>query len=182
MKPSRRAPRCVVELLSEDHDRASFTSGVAALDDYFHHRVGQDVRRGVTCCYVLVAPEAPGVVLGFYTLSSTVIPLTDFPPEIARRLPRYPNIPATLLGRLAISLAHRGKGLGEHLLMDALTVSLRQSLKVASAALVVDAKDDTARVFYLRYGFIPLPQTPNRLFLPMKTIERLILTTPTRLR
>ncbi len=175
MTTARQTPRCVIEPLAEHHARAGFACGVPELDDYFRQRVGQDVRRGVTCARVLVAAEERRVVLGFYTLSSTVIPLKDLPPQIARRLPRYPNIPATLLGRLAVSLCHRGRGLGEFLLMDALAVSLRQSRTVASLAVVVEAKDEPARAFYARYGFIPFPESTSRLFLPMKTIERLIL-------
>ena len=45
--------------------------------------------------------------------------------------------------------------------------------QVASAALIVDAKDETAKRFYQYFDFISLPETPNRLFLPMRTIERL---------
>jgi len=173
MSAPRRASRYVIEPLAEHHARADFTCGVAHLDEYFRHRVGQDVRRGVTCAYVLVAPDEPHNVLGFYTLSSAVVALKDFPPEIAKRLPRYPHMPATLLGRLAVSLAHRGRGLGEHLLMDALAVSLRQSRVVASVAVIAEAKDQAACAFYTRYGFLPFSETPNRLFLPMKTIEQL---------
>jgi predicted GNAT family N-acyltransferase len=178
--PARQIPRCVIEPLGEHHARTGFTCGVPELDDYFRQRIGQDVRRGVTCARVLVAAEERRMVLGFYTLSSTVIPLKDLPPQIAKRLPRYPNIPATLLGRLAVSLSHRRRGLGEFLLMDALAVSWRQSRTVASSAVVAEAKDEAARVFYARYGFIRFPESTNRLFLPMKTIERLV--PPARLR
>jgi len=180
--PRRPTPDCVVEPLAEHHARAGFTCGVPELDDYLRHRIGQDVRRGVTCARVLVAAEGRCTVLGFYTLSSTIIPLKDLPPQVAGRLPRYPNIPATLLGRLAVRLTHRGRGLGEFLLMDALAVSFRQSRIVASLAVVVEAKDEAARVFYTKYGFNPFPAHPSRLFLPMKTIERLILGAPTRLK
>jgi predicted GNAT family N-acyltransferase len=82
-------------------------------------------------------------------------------------------VPATLIGRLAVSTVFRGQGLGEILLMDALHRSLSLSAQIASAAVIVDAKDDHARRFYLKYGFLELPDVPGRLFLPMKTIERL---------
>jgi len=63
--------------------------------------------------------------------------------------------------------------LGEFLLLDALYRCLQQSKQVASAAVVVEAKDEAAKRFYERFGFLSLPETPNRLFLPIKTIERL---------
>ena len=87
------------------------------------------------------------------------------------KLPRYDKIPATLLGRLARSVAFRGQGLGELLLLHALRSALAQSRHIASV--VVDAIDENAEKFYLGYGFIALPDNPGRLALPMTTIERL---------
>lgn len=108
--------------------------------------------------------------MGFYTLSALSIRLQELPADIAKRLPKYPAVPATLLGRLAVDEGARGRRYGELLLMDALARSLRASRTVASAAVVVDAKDDDARRFYERYDFLSLPDSPQRLFLPMRTI------------
>jgi predicted GNAT family N-acyltransferase len=110
-------------------------------------------------------------VSGFYTLSAQSMVATDLPEDQARRLPRLP-LPVTLLGRMAISQALHGRGLGELLLMNALERSLIGSLQVASWAVIVDAKIG-ARDFYLKHEFIPLPSQPDRLFLPMKTIAKL---------
>lgn len=174
MIASAQMPSYLVEPLSDQHDRQAFSCGIEALDHYFRHQVGPDTRRGVACAYVLVGIEDRRLVAGYYTLSSTVIPLGEFPPAVAKRLPRYPVLPATLLGRLAISQTHQGQNLGEYLLMDALALSFRQSRKVASLAVVVDAKNEAARGFYLQYGFIPFLDPATRLFLPMKTIARLV--------
>ena len=95
------------------------------------------------------------------------------PPEAVRRLSKYPDVPATLLGRLALTDAYKGRKLGEKLLMDALQRCLAHSREIASFAVVVDAKNDDARRFYLRYGFLELPGVTNRFFLPMETIEQL---------
>lgn len=86
---------------------------------------------------------------------------------------QWPNVPATLLGRLAVSENFRGQGIGELLLLDALQRALGNIREVASAVVVVDAKDERARGFYLRHDFVPLPTQPNRLFYPTKTIEQL---------
>ena len=98
---------------------------------------------------------------------------TDLPEATRKRLPRYPLVPATLLGRLAVDQAYRGQGLGERLLIDALQRSLATSRSVASVAVIVDAKDETGAAFHARYGFVAFPNQPLRLFLPMKTMAAL---------
>jgi len=92
---------------------------------------------------------------------------------LAKKLPKYPVVPATLLGRLAVDVRLRGKGAGEHLLMDALRRALEAAREVASLAVVVDAKDDAAVSFYRHYDFISFADRPRRLFLPMAVIEKL---------
>ena len=122
--------------------------------------------------FVLV-PEGTKTIAGYYSLSSTSIRLDRLPSEVARKLPKYPDVPATLLGRLAVDLRHRGEGYGEFLLVDALKKSLEQSGKIGSAVVMVDAKNDAAKTFYTQYGFLALADQPYRLFLPMKTVEQL---------
>jgi predicted GNAT family N-acyltransferase len=96
------------------------------------------------------------------------------PPELVQQL-HLPNdkLPATLIGRLARSKEFKGRGLGELLLMGALKRALEHSGNIASVAVVVDAIDENARAFYRRYGFIDIPNHPNRLFIPMKTVAQL---------
>nr|WP_254445241.1 GNAT family N-acetyltransferase [Anabaena sp. UHCC 0204] len=95
------------------------------------------------------------------------------PIEIIKKLklPKYPQLPATLLGRLAVDKNHRQKGLGEMLLMDALYRSFHN--EIATIAVVVDAKDDKARSFYEHYQFIGFPDYSHRLFLMMETIAKM---------
>jgi predicted GNAT family N-acyltransferase len=164
-------PAYRVELLDRKHDRAGFSCGVDALDRYLRKQARQDAERRVAAVFVLT-PDGRAVA-GFYTLSALTVRLGRLPADVARKLPRYPDVPGTLIGRLAISFRHRGQGLGEFLLLDALHRALEHSRSVASFAVVVDAKDEDAARFYLKYGFIPLVDTPNRLFLPMATIETL---------
>jgi predicted GNAT family N-acyltransferase len=160
-----------VEILGPRHDRESFSCGVDALDNYFRRQAMQDFRKRVAAVFVLTGDGK--TVAGYYTLSQYSVALDSLSPETARRLPRYPLVPATLLGRLAVSAAHRGEGLCSLLLMDALYRSLQGSHQLASAAVVVDAKNSAAAKFYRKYGFIPLPRIPSRLFLPMATIDTL---------
>jgi len=169
-KPS--AFHFVLEPLARHHDRTAFFSGSQPLDGYFRTQARQDVEKRVAAIFVLRDTETDGIA-GFHGLSSTAVPLDTFPSEIAKKLPKYPLIPATLLARLAVDSHYRGQGLGEFLLLNALERSLIHSREVASAAVIVDAKDDAARSFYLKHQFIEFVDEPRRLFIPMKTIEQL---------
>ncbi len=158
----------VIEPLGAKHDRAAFSSGNQELDSYLQKQAGQDLKKRAAVPFVITPDHK--TIAGFYTLSQYAIDLGEVPDDIAKRLPKYPLVSATLLGRLAVSSQFRGQGLGERLLMDALYRALQSSAQVASAAVVVDAKDDRAIDFYLKYGFIELPNVERRLFLPMATI------------
>jgi hypothetical protein len=164
-----------IEPLSDDHKplRAAFSCGAESLDRYLKQKASQDARSRAAVPYVLLSPE--GSIAGFYTLSSTSFRIDDLPAEVIKplKLPRYPYIGATLIGRLARDLSFRGQGIGEILLTNALKMSLRMSRQIASAAVIVDAKDENAHGFYTEYGFISFPDARNRLFLPMQTIEDL---------
>jgi len=159
-----------IEPLGPAHDREGFCCGVDALDVYVHRQARQDMERRLAAVFVLTRDGEK--IDGFYTLSAHSILAADFPEAQAKKLPRFP-LPVTLLGRMAVSESLRGQGLGEFILMHALERSLIGSRQVASWAVVVDAKEN-ARDFYLKYEFLPLPSRPGRLFLPMKTVERLL--------
>jgi GNAT superfamily N-acetyltransferase len=152
------------EPLSSNHDRSRFVSGSDALDRYFREQASQDVKRRVATCFVAVGATAQDVA-GYYTLAAASVALNALAPEIARKLPRYPVVPAVLLGRLAVALHYQGEGLGGILIADALKRTARAELGVF--AMVVDAKDEAARRFYEHYGFVLLPGETRRLFLPI---------------
>lgn len=164
-------PEFRIEPLADRHEKAEFSCGIEALDRYIQRQAGQDASKRVAAVFVLT-PDGK-MIAGYYTLSAHVVNLADLPADVAKKLPRYPNVPATLLGRLAVSTNFRGKGVGGLLLLDALRRILASTREVASAMVVVDAKNDVALNFYLHHDFIPLPTRPNRLFYPVKSIEKL---------
>lgn len=161
-----------IESLSNTHERESFSCGVAELDRYLQQQITQDFKRRVTAPFVLVATPDPAV-LGYYTLSSSALDLREYPPELAKKLPRYPVVPVTLLGRLAVHDQLRGQGMGEFLLMDALYRSLEATDNIGAVAVIVDAINEDAVRFYRHYGFLPLPEQPHRLLVPMRTIAEM---------
>jgi predicted GNAT family N-acyltransferase len=158
--------------LQKEHERQNFTCGSPALDRYLKNQARQDSDKRVAAVFALVQPPA-SQVLGYYTLSASTIHADEVPPEFARKLPRYPQLPVTLLGRLAVDQGLRGQGMGQFLLMDALHRSLQAAAGIAAMAVVVDAKDASAADFYQHFGFIPLNLSISRLFLPMVTVATL---------
>jgi GNAT superfamily N-acetyltransferase len=164
------------EPLGRHHDRAAFGCGSPPLDAYLQRRARKDADRRVSAAFVMVEEEAPATTIGYYTLSSFTIEVTELPLDLRPALPRYPRLPATLLGRLARD--ERFPGVGSLLLVDALTRALKQSAQIASLAVVADAKDNTALRFYGKFGFLPLGDTPRRVFLAMGTIEQLARSRP----
>ena len=163
---------CRIVPLGKGHDRSGFACGSEPLDSYLQRQARQDAEKRVAAPFVLVEPPS-NQVLGYYTLSASIITADALPAELAKKLPRYRQLPVTLLGRLAVDQSLRGKGLGEFLLMDALHRSLAAAAEIAAMAVIVDAKDKEAIAFYERFGFITLQQQPTRLFLPMKTVAAL---------
>jgi predicted GNAT family N-acyltransferase len=162
-----------VEPLGRQHDRTAFHCGADALDRYLKQQARQDADKRVAAPFVAVNPPNTRV-LGYYTLSASVVTLTDLPDELTRKLPRYPQLPVTLLGRLAVDQSARVQRLGEHLLLDALHRSLTHADEIAAMAVVVDAKDENAAAFYRHYEFIPLQAQPRRLYVPMRVVAQLL--------
>lgn len=155
------------------HDRSAFSCEHEALNTYLKQQAGQDVKKLVAAVFVLT--QDGKTIAGYYTLSQYAIDASHVPDETMRALglPKYHEFPATLVGRLARSVSFKGQGVGELLLMGALKQALEHSKTIASMAVVVDAKDDPARNFYRKYGFLDLPDHARRLFLPMKTVAQM---------
>lgn len=159
-----------IEPLEDRHDRIDFASGVEPLDRYIRTQVGQGVRKRVASCFVLIDND-PLTPVGFYTLAATSIALSDLPHPMTKRLPWYPVVPATLMGRLAVDSRHRRRGLGQLMLMDAFSRTLRSN--IAAFAFVVDAKSGDAAAFYTSQCFLPLTADGRRMFVPLTEVAKL---------
>jgi len=154
-----------IEPLGAGHDRKVFSCGVPALDRYLHELATQDIRRRISNCFV--ALNTGGAIAGYYTLAAASLPLTDLSPDEAGRLPRYPLLPAALIGRLAVDQRFRGQGLGGALIIDA--ARRAAAADPAIFALIVDAKDEQAVTFYRHLGFSPFSSRPLSLYLSLAT-------------
>jgi GNAT superfamily N-acetyltransferase len=177
--PTREASNVIAEKSDyhigplRDHDRAAFSCGNPALDRYIQEQASQDVKRGLAAVFVIAPKDAPRTIGAYFTLSSRELKLTQLPPELAKKAGKYEHVGVTLLGRLAVDERYKGTGLGTLTLLNALEKSLAVSREVASWAVFVDAIDGEAARFYRKYGFLELPENELKLFLPLKTIQKL---------
>jgi tRNA G37 N-methylase Trm5 len=153
------------------HKKSEFECENELLTNYFKNQASQDIKRQLSRCFVLV--DEKNAVKGYYTISSSSINRELIPEAIKNKLPKsYTDIPVILLGRLARDIKHKSVGIGELLLLDALKRCFDVTLNLGCMAVIVDPIDDKAKEFYLKYGFVLLPDS-GRMFMAMTTVYKL---------
>ena len=159
----------IIELLDERHDRSRFDCGNDELNTFLRTYALTWSRWNIGRTFVgIPSPRQPRVV-GYYTLGMASVSS----PSLEEKL-GVSFVPVVLLDRLAVDKESQGQGFGAQLLVDALDRAHRISRgEIAAYAVFVEALDDSARDFYLHYGFKQLEDDPHHLFITMKTIERL---------
>jgi GNAT superfamily N-acetyltransferase len=155
-----------VRPLAGDHDRQEFDCGRRELNDWLRQVARQHQDKGLSKTFVAVREEAPTRICGYYALTLAELENRHLPEAWRKKLPR--RIPGVRLGRLAVDRQHQGKGLGELLLVDALTRAQRIYTEAGGIGLFVDALDGQAAGYYLNFGFDASPDNPLLLFLSAK--------------
>jgi len=161
----------IIERAGPRHERSAFDCGNPMLSDWLKLRVGQFEKRDLARAYVAVR-RGEAVVVGYYAISNHRVDYEALPDDQAKGLPRM-DIPVVLLGRLAVDRTAQGRGLGSLLLVDALRRSLHLSEHVGIRAVEVEAFDDAAHAFYVKFGFVPLLDDPRHLFLAIQAVRKL---------
>lgn len=174
-----RSPRWREAALTRRHDRAGFDCGVPALNDYLQRYARQNHESGGAKTFVATPLDSPSTILGYYTIAPGAVDFADVPEAAKRGLGRY-EVPVFRLGRLAVSVAEQGRGLGGELLMAAGRRALAVSDAVGGVALAIDAKDDAAARWYERFGALRLLDDPLALILPLVTMATALKGTRTR--
>lgn len=146
--------------IRDDDDVADFDSGELSLDAYLRSRALVNHTAGASRTFVTCHG---GRVVGFYSLAAASVQRRSATGRIRRNMPE--PVPVILLSRLAIDRSEHGKGLGKHLLRDAIVRSVRAADLIGVRALLVHAVSDQARSFYLHFGFEPSPTDPLHLLL-----------------
>lgn len=161
----------MIEEFRSEHDRTRFACGHESLDRFIKELAGQHQRANFSRTFVALRHGDPGVC-GFYSLASGKVRAGCLSESQKKRLPRHP-VPVALLARLAVSMDAQGCGLGELLLLDALRRVVLTSEHLGIHAIEVDAIDESAKKFYLKYGFTELLDDPRHLYIPLKTVRQL---------
>jgi len=158
--------------LDKSFDRTQFDCGVIELNNFLKAKARQNQAVGFNRTFVAIeSGDDDKKVLGFYSLSMGEIDLSCLPESMLKKLPKHP-VPVARMGRLAVDSGSKGQGIGKLLLVDAMKRVQTASLSVGVYALLVDAKDDTAKDFYKKYGFIELTDDAMTLFLPLATFPK----------
>jgi GNAT superfamily N-acetyltransferase len=168
---SSTEPPWIIELLNRQHDRGSFDCGDASLNDWLKLRAGLFAKKDLARTYIASRRNKRDVV-GYYAISAHRVSYESLPADQAKRLPRI-DVPVVLLGKLAVARSMQGQGLGSFLLLDALRRTLRLADAIGIRAMEVDAIDEAARQFYLKFGFVSLADSADHLFLPVHVIRHL---------
>ncbi len=151
--------------LTAAHDLSGFDCGEAALNDWLRHRALKNESR-FSRTYVVCEGDR---VVACFCISAGAVERAAAPGKMRRNAPD--TIPVSVIGRLAVSRDHAGKGLGADLLSDALRRIALASQSIGIGAVMVHAKDDAARRFYLRRAeFLEYPEDSRTLFLPIETV------------
>ena len=157
-----------IEALRREHERGKFSCGVASLDEYLKRYARQNDEKGLSRAFVLVGQNETRI-RGYYTLSASSVRFENLP---ERALPNYP-IPTALIGRLAVDREFQGQKLGALLLLDALRRVVTLSDNLGLFAVEVVALDETARSFYLKWGFVSMSDDQLHLYLTLRQIRQL---------
>lgn len=161
----------IIERLDKHHDRTQFDCGQPLLNRWLQQQASQFEKRDLARTYV-AHRDNESAVLGYYALANHRVSFEALPEDEAKGLPRI-DIPVILLGRLAVDRSTQGQGLGAILLIDALRRVSHIADQVGIRAVEVDAINESARQFYLKFGFVALRDDPMHLFLSMQVVRRL---------
>ncbi len=159
-------------LLTPEMEKTGFSCDEPALDNYLQKQASQDMKRGFATVIVAREACAPQKIIGYYTLSAASIILSALPEEIAKKMPRYPAVPAIRMGRLAVHTDYQGKHVGSLLMLDALRRSCQNEM--AWAVFLVDAKHEKAKKFYKKFLFQSFEENTLSLWMHRKQAEKLI--------
>lgn len=150
-------------------NRDNFDCGNSDLNEYLKKYARQNHRKGIATTFIAIPENENRDVVGYYSVSMAEIKRESLPETYRKGLPRYP-LPAMKIGKLAVDKTMQGRGLGKVLLMECFKKAVRLSSEVGIFAVAVDAFDEEAKAFYLKYGLIALEDNQLSLFIPMKTI------------
>jgi hypothetical protein len=151
--------------LTADHDVSDFDCGEPVLNDWLKYRAMKNESR-FSRTYVVCDGNR---VAAYFCIAAGAVERAAAPGKVRRNA--SDTIPVSVIGRLAVSRQHAGRGLGADILSDALRRIVIASQSIGIGAVLVHAKDDRAKAFYMACAeFIEYPADSRTLFLPIETV------------
>ena len=162
---------CKIVPISEGGQLSTFDCGVCELNEWLQKHSRAGAKSGSAQTFVAVGSKDE--IIGYYALTVQSVTAKTAPSRMSKGMPRHP-IPVILLARLAVDEEFKGQGIGVGLLKNALLRCLNASKEMGVRAVIVDAKNDAARLFYKHFNFAPFPDDSDRLFLLIKDLDKII--------
>lgn len=159
------------EELTRSHNRVGFDCGVQELNVFLHNLAHQNFKKGLSRTFVLTSKDIPEEILSFYTLSIFEVCARKLPQRFSKKYKGH--LPAVKIARLAVATVLQNQGFGKYMIIDAIRRAMAISKHVGIIGLFVDATNEDAKKYYLKFGFIPLPDHTLELFLPLKTLQKM---------
>ena len=156
-------------LLNAGYDVASFSCGKDALDLFIKNHALQNQSNNSARTFVSTRQDSKEVV-GYYSLSAASVEYEQTPERIRKGLARH-EVPLVLLARLAVDSTCKKMGLGPSLLIDAFGRFMTVQESIGARALFAHAKDDDAKAFYEKWGFVSTEDLPLHLYILTKNIK-----------
>jgi len=156
-------------ILTGSHNTSKFDCEVDALNTFVKQYALQNQKNDSARTFVATLAETTQVV-GFYSLCAASMGFDRTPDRVHKGLARH-DVPLVLLARLAVDKNFKGQGLGISLLLDAFGRFIRAQETIGARALLAHAKDDSAKAFYERWGFIFHEELPFHLYILTKDIR-----------
>ena len=152
------------------HDKTSFDCGVERLNLYLRNRAVDYAENDISKTYV-ATPKAGNEVLGFCAVAANSIQRAELSHAVRRRVGKYEQVPAIIIGQMAVHKARQRGGIGGSLLTYVLRLADALSRKVGIALVILEARNEEVKRFYERYGFRELPRAPLLMFISMREIR-----------
>jgi GNAT superfamily N-acetyltransferase len=158
------------EKLTAYHDLTDFDCGSDHLNRFLKKFALQNQLSNASQTYLCIGD---GKAIGYFTLVVGELVFEDVPERLRKGLARHP-IPVMVLARLAIDQNWQGQGLGVSALKDALMRCINASDIAGIRAVIVHAKDETARSFYAHFGFVDGLPDPLHQYILIKDLKKLL--------
>lgn len=159
------------------HDRTAFACGVPQIDNYLKLTAKKGTKADVVRIWVVTDHEHQ--IVGFYGINMHAIAATDMPEAFQKKALKHGFLPAAFIAMIGVDQNYQNKGLGSALLADALNRIARASEEIGTCVIVLDIFDDKdedtvsrRKTYYESFGFIPLPDQPLRMFIPVATVRK----------